>query len=101
MGSVDAAIKGIGVFVGGLFAIFVVAYVWVYGLIPDLILPARALAQVTNELTPQHRHQSLHGKRRGILSLVFTNLPKSYGVRTLRLIEHYRRTSMFRRASRD
>jgi hypothetical protein len=27
----------IGIFVGGLFAIYVVAYVWVYGFIPDLI----------------------------------------------------------------
>jgi hypothetical protein len=98
MGPVDAAIKMIGVFVGGLFAIFVVACVWGYGFIPDLILSYRASAQMTNELPPQHRHQSLHGKRRGILSLVFTNLPKSYGVPTLILIERYMRTTMFSRA---
>jgi hypothetical protein len=46
-------------------------------------------------LTPQHRHQSLHGKRRGILSLAFTNLPKCYGVPTRILIERYMRTIMF------
>lgn len=32
-----ALTKVIGVFVGGIFAIYVVAYVWVYGFIPDLI----------------------------------------------------------------
>ena len=93
MGPVDAAIKVIEVFIGELFAILVVAYGWVYGLIPY-----RASAQVTNELTPQHRHQSLHGKRCGIPSLMFMNLPKCYGLRTLRLIVRYRKTSMFRRA---
>ena len=30
--------KAIGVFVGALVAIYLVAYVWVYGFIPDLLL---------------------------------------------------------------
>ena len=98
MGPIDAAIKMIGVLVRGLFALIVVACVWGYGLIPDLLLPYRVPAAVTNELTLQHRHQSLNGKRRGILSLVFTNLSQCYGIQILRLIERSMRTSMFRRA---